>query len=327
MTDLITADLHLSDNPRDAYRHAFLPWLRKLVQKRNVERVLLLGDLAEEKDRHGAWLTNTIVDELSKLASWCPVWIIPGNHDYRDVEVPFFEFLKEVKNIRWIGRPTGIGRDIFLPHTRDHERDWKGIAFKDYEWAFAHNTFTGAETGFGYKLEGIPLSVFPKGLRVVSGDVHFPQTLGALTYVGAPCLNDFGEDFEPRVLMRDGDRLTSIAYPGPQKRLVTVRSVKELKQLSFNQDDVLKVQVTLDSPAAYQDWPNIRAAVREWGAAHEYDLHAVQPLVEGGTMRAEKKPLKIAAQSDEEVLDAYAKQRGVDERTLKTGHFLMEKAG
>src|SRR5215831_11248250 len=89
---ILTADLHLSANPRDAYRFAFLPYLRKLA--RSVDWVVILGDLTEQKDFHPAALVNRIASELHRLAQVTRVYFVMGNHDRLDEAAPFFQFLR-----------------------------------------------------------------------------------------------------------------------------------------------------------------------------------------------------------------------------------------
>jgi len=41
MPIIITSDLHFSDNPRDAYRHAFVPWVHKQAKQCNAQAILM----------------------------------------------------------------------------------------------------------------------------------------------------------------------------------------------------------------------------------------------------------------------------------------------
>src|SRR6266567_2832077 len=107
MTTLVTADLHLSSNPRDAYRHERMWEIRKILKKYEVDRLLILGDLTEQKDHHSAELVNEVVNHMILFSECCPVTILRGNHDYVSSECPFFVFLKHIKRIQWINNPTG----------------------------------------------------------------------------------------------------------------------------------------------------------------------------------------------------------------------------
>lgn len=331
MPTIVTADWHLSDNPRDRYRFEFLPWLHQTVQENKVDHLLLLGDLTESKDRHGAWLVNRIVDEMTKLAAVCPMTIVCGNHDYVMAEAPFFLFLRRIKNIRWVNRPSGavnalhdglkgLGRSLLLPHTSDWKKDWDDLDFGYYDWVFCHQSFTGADVGSGHRVNDIPVSVFPRDAKVVAGDVHLPQVVGPVTYVGAPYTVDFGDDYQPRVLLLEGDQMQSIDYHGPMKRLVELYSLDELDKVEVVTKDIVKVRFTLTA-ANYDQWPTIREQLTKWAASRSVYLQ-LQPKVEGKVIRKDRKTLPT--RSDKELLQAYAKQRRIDDRTLKTGLLLLQ---
>jgi hypothetical protein len=339
MTVLVTADIHLSANVRDAYRHEFMKRFPALAKKFGAELVIILGDLCEEKDAHPAELVNALVDHLYALATVCPVIVLQGNHDYlSSPDNPYFRFLQRIEGISWVGQPTPIrdlknvpataarslGRAIFVPFSPNYERDWADIDFKSYDLAFMHQTFANALSDSGFKLDGIPLNYFPKYLQIISGDIHRPQTLGPLTYVGAPFHVDFGDEFMPRcLLIENNGKLRSIPCTGPQKRLVEVKSIAELsKQRQLNPGDILKVRLTI-APEQHAEWPELAAKVRAWGVDNGYLIHLVQPVVtalERGSAKAIKAK---ATKSDEQLIQEYAKSRGLDERTEKTGLTLL----
>jgi predicted phosphodiesterase len=220
MRRLVTADIHISKNPIDAYRLAFLKEnLPVLVDKYKPNELLVLGDITQEKDQHPASLVNEVVGAFHNLAKRCKVIILQGNHDASAVEYPFFEFLNYIDNIQWIRTPTEEANCLYLPHTRDHKKDWQGLSFEDRDFIFAHNTFTGAKVN-GQTLSGIPATVFPDDACVLSGDIHEPQTLGSVTYIGSPYAVNFGDDFPFRVLLLDDLEVKSIKVRGTQKRLI-----------------------------------------------------------------------------------------------------------
>lgn len=344
---LVTADLHLSDNPRDRYRLEFQKQLRAIVKKHKVEMVLILGDLTEEKDRHGAWLVNRIVEAMVRLAKLCPVVIIRGNHDYVDVSAPFYTFLRHVPGITWVNVPTEakdlplpllqrLGRVLLFPHGSDPLQSDR----ERFDWVFTHQTFQGAHVGHGQQMRGLPLDTFGKA-AVISGDIHVPQMLGKMIhYVGAPYTVDFGDKYQPRVLLlRDRGKelgkkkawtVASIPVSGPQKRLVELGSVGELKHHPTvntkycNPGDILKVRVLIDAKQK-ADWANIRQTVREWGAKQDFIIHTVEPvMLESIRGTNKKKVRKSTAKTDKELLAAYVKARGIEPLTAKMGFKLLE---
>jgi hypothetical protein len=332
MTTLVTADLHLGDNPRDSYRQRFMEALPAMVEEYGARRLLILGDLTEEKDRHGAWLVNQIVGHINALAEVCSVYIIRGNHDYIAADHPYYEFVSKLKNVWWYNHPEsknlrGLGNCLFLPHTTNYERDWEDLDFGEYDWIFAHQTFSGADVGHGKTLEGIPRSIFTRARArgVVAGDIHVPQYIKPVTYVGAPYTVDFGDDYDARILVLDGKKMESIPWEGPQKRLVDISDLKELKkQLHVHPGDIIKVRFQLN-PADMDQWPDIQAEIRAWGASEELVVHSIQLKAEGSPRTPESRS-KSSPRSDNHLLEEYVKLQGASKTVLKTGLRLMEKA-
>lgn len=332
MTTLVTADLHFSDNSRDSYRFRIFKTMHKIIKDHEVNLVLILGDITEEKDEHPSRLVNRIVNHLYRLAKECRIIIMKGNHDFLgDPNNPFFSFLGKIPNITWINNPTEtkalryhteLGNSIFLPHTNNYKKDWKSLTFSNYRWIFCHQTFAGTMIG-GRHAEGIPLEIFPID-RIISGDIHIPGD-DPVTYVGAPYAVDFGDDYSPRMLLLDGKRKTSIPVPGPQKRLLELRSINDIQRplkVKINAGDILKVRVDI-AAKDYARWHDYQEIVRSWGEVNKYVIHMVQPIVSDRTVDADVKNRIRETKTDEEVLTSYGKQRGIDSKTMRTGEKLL----
>lgn len=339
MTTLVTSDLHVTDAPRDAYRWELFAWLRGLVLTHHVEDVLILGDLTDAKDRHSASLVNRLIEELHTLSEVVTVWLLKGNHDYIDEATPFFGFAGRLNNIVYAGEPsitTGIGGAAcaFLPSTRNHEREWEGLDLSSCRWIFCHQTFTGALSENGTELSGTPAEYFddlPKSCRVVSGDIHVPQTLhkGRITYVGSPYRVHFGDTFIPRVLLLDGNKMSDLHLPGVSRELVVARSVDEITALGFPRLTQVKVRLKLPR-AEYPDWPRLREEIVGLAAEREWVLCGMELL------SAEVKTVHSvsidSAESDEvvrspnEVVCEYAKVKNLDRETLDAGCVFVRNA-
>lgn len=344
-----TTDLHLTDNPLDEYRHHFIaehfPAEVKATML-DVDGIVILGDLTEEKDRHSARLVNRVVKALDRLSRLAPVICLMGNHDYHDEGHPFFEFLSYVENVKFIDKVTD-GRDLpapfrnvfgeylFLPHTRDFERDWMeflqadGKGFNGYDAVFAHNTFDGTETAYGRKLEGIPVDVFRafKG-PVLAGDIHNPQSVGNVQYIGAPYTVDFGDDYVPRILALDGHRVQWRAVGQyPQKTLVHIEQGKDLMDYKkrVGEGDILKVRVDVTS---MDGWAAIVKVVHNQAASLKARAVRIEPVIE---YKAGKKKLSKAgnesAISDKEIMRQFADRQRLDDPTLETGLAMLEAKG
>ena len=330
MSALVTADLHLSSNPRDRYRFAAMERLADLIEDNTVSTLIIPGDLTEEKNFHSAELVNDVVELVHILSEITDnVIFMMGNHDYKDADTPFFYFLRHLKNVDWIRTPCvseveGLApRCLFLPHTPDYARDWKGLDMRDMDWIFAHNTFEGAATEHGRRLSGIPTTVFPKGARVVAGDIHTPQTVDCVTYAGSPYTVDFGDAFEPRVLLLKDHTMKSIPLPGPQKRLLTLEPGYKLKDLDLIEGDVVKVQYKLPNEAR-EKWPEMRDKMREQLQALGCLVYAVQPVIDK-TKRAGSVVSKRRVNTDDAMVRMFAQQNKVSDDVLATGLALTEK--
>ena len=330
MKTLVISDLHLSANPRDAYRHAIVHSLCKYA-KEGIRRTLILGDLTEEKDRHNDWLVNNVVARVVDFAKLGEVFILKGNHDYNsDPDMPYFRFLGLTPNVHWISNPTvytftadDLGSVLFLPHTRRYKREWKDVRLKGHRYIFAHNTFKGAQLAGGYKSDGIPLSIFPKDACVISGDVHIPQELGCVTYVGAPYTIDFGDNYDGRCLIINGEKVTSVKINGPQKQLVEVDTHDELHKAGaqFRDGDIIKIRATIPRSEA-TNWPKVRDELRAWAQEQGAIIHAIQPvIIEDAVTR--KRIKKAEIKSDQQIIREFAKTRGIDKHMLKYGEKLL----
>jgi hypothetical protein len=337
MPTLATADLHVAASPRDAYRWQFLEsTLPRLIAEYVADRVLILGDLTEAKDGHSAALVNRLVDGIAAIAEETPVYILKGNHDYIAEGVPFFRHLRHLPRVHWINAPTrlklrGLGDCLLLPHTRNLE-DWVDSMREDHDWFFCHQTFGGADLGSGRRAEGAA-PPFTKGARVVSGDIHAPQRLGPVTYVGAPYTVDFGDNYTPRVLLLEDHRMKSIPVPGPQKRLVTLSGRDPLAALSMRHPlaatlpiqsgDVVKVRVELP-PRAEVSRAEVRARVREWADAAGVELYTTEVIApRAATAKASRDRHRA---SDTDLVRAYAKKMKKGKATIAVGLKIMEQS-
>lgn len=320
---LVTSDLQFSDNPRDEYRYRIGKTISQLIEKYNVGWLYLLGDLTEAKDGHPAELVNRVVNMIHKWADQCDVVILQGNHDVLDTAHPFFKFLHHFEGIRWIDKPQAFNNALWLPHTRDYKRDWHGFDLGGY--IFAHNIFEGVRAGNGTVLDGIPLNIFADDTVILAGDVHEPQSFDCVTYVGSPYRCDFGDDYEPRVLLLDehNEIVKSIPVHGPQKRLIECAAGKGLLDgWKADKDDIIKVRVQLQTKHV-QHWSEIRDSVSNWSAKHGFILYSVEPVVNYTPEQIESSP-RFSHKTDEQYLREYAARRGLDEIMVKTGLKMLE---
>lgn len=241
MSALVTTDTHLTNNPKEDERWGLLPWLNQQAGHFSCDEVLLLGDLTDAKDNHPSALVNRVCDQLQDLADEREVIILMGNHDRIDKSTPYFRFLNH-QHIRFIyERPTkiglSIGSSIWLPHTTNWQEDWADIDFSQYDYAFAHQTLTGAVAETGMPMDSdMPHTIFDKvRKKAYVGDIHVPQLMGKkVEYVGCPYRVRYGDTFSPRVIMvgttpKGAHQQQNLVFPTKGKHVVNVIDLDSLE--------------------------------------------------------------------------------------------------
>lgn len=326
MAALITADVHFSADPRNAYRFKFFDWLHKTVARYEVDDLIILGDITDAKDEHGAELVNEVVGRLSKLAKECRITIPTGNHDYVADGCPFFHFIHNIPNIRWIDTITttsfpDIGSCLILPHTADWKKTWPKHLKHRYDYVFTHCTFEGAAGGFGHKLSGVDPELFKNQSIVVSGDIHGAQSFKNIVYVGAPYTINFGDDYQGRVLLIDDGEHRSLNVDIPQKWLLVIDNLDELNEGAFVPGDIIKIEYNLKR-REQERWYDIKSKIQSWGQKIGCVIDAVVPLIDIQT----KTYKNVDVQTDKELIKAYAKSVQASSKTLERGLSLADKA-
>ena len=325
---LVTSDLHLTDNPRDEYRWGIFLWLREIAKKKGVGALLILGDITDAKDRHSSVLVNRVVEELTSLTSAkIEVWVLRGNHDGIDPARPYFRFLQHVPDIHFVYEPTTVMDTLLLPHSRDPRTDWHELEFNHYRWLLAHATVTGVQAENGQQLAGVPRDLFSSARAVLSGDVHVPQTIGNITYVGAPYPIRFGDSFAPRVILfRNEEHVEDLHYPCLRRLMVNVTGTDLIADGEMRAGDQVKVRVHL-SRAEALNWEKHRETVRWTVEESGAELHGIELIVDRQPERkANPTPVRGSA-SDSELLKEFCEREQLDTDTTEMGELLLERTG
>jgi hypothetical protein len=318
---LLTADFHLNDNPRDAYRFTAAEQVRRIAIEQAVDHLFILGDLTDHGEGHTAAFTNRVVETLALIATSCPVSVIYGtaSHD-GDPRTPFFRFINAIPDCRYVTT------------TEFWECDgWRAALIPNGQWPavlpeadaiFTHHTFAGARAENDQTLGGVRM---PMGsVPIYSGDVHVPQRHGPVIYVGPPTLIRFGDSYQPRVILLDtklmGDKRVYATIPvkGPKKRLLNVTAHPDGKlvweKATVGAGDVVKVRVHFSGkvPPLAGVAATIRAATDKAGIV----LYAIEPQVAGHTTEMPKVPV---ARSDRDLVIQYGEAQGLDHPTIEAG--------
>jgi predicted phosphodiesterase len=236
---LIISDIHLSANPANEYRWELFPLLTSLAKEYGVKHLWCLGDLTDAKDRHPGEFVNRMTDAFLSLP-FEDIEILKGNHDYSRNGEPFFRFLSRFPAIRYYSSPVLASRFglscHFLPHTSDGDAILAALETSTADILLLHHTFDGAAAGSA-ALHGTNISsVKSKGRLILSGDVHIPQKVGPVEYVGAPYHQTFGDSFSPRVLLLEIEDKKANLFPistegyFPSKETVVAATAEQLEK-------------------------------------------------------------------------------------------------
>jgi len=337
---IVTTDLHLTDRERDEYRWDFLRWLTAKTSKSS-EDTWILGDLTDAKDGHSSVLVNRIVRALVGLAA-CggQVYVLKGNHDYTDEAEPFFGFVDKIPGVHFVTEPqwieTDVGLVLALPHTRQPVPVWDPILEEresDPDLILCHQTFNGANAGGGFKLQAGISSTYFKEWKlecpVLSGDIHVPQTLGGIEYVGTPYPVAFGDDHDCRVLglWNEGDGVEWASEP--------VETIQKLKLVIDDLDDLEgigpgdQVKVKLRLPRReFADWEQRRDEVVELVAHMGGHLHSIE-LEERKRKRrlvdAPRTSIARDTRTPRELLAQFCEARGLTEGERFAGEDVLDQ--
>lgn len=287
MKSFIISDLHLTDDPKEDYRWAVFPWALEQIKQRQCTDLFILGDFLHKKDRHPATLVNRLVTELITISQHVPIKLLKGNHDYLDPNSPFLQFVQHIPNIQWINDPTFISLTLafdtlWLPHSRNPMKDWESILTKkSVQLVFMHQSVIGARTSSDFEINNaLDLAWLEAKVRcpIISGDIHVPQQIRSLTYVGTQHPVAYGDDYEYRALLLEVGKplkLISIPHAGMKRHSLTITTVEELKDLltanQLHAKDQVKLKIQLSEDNLSQ-WQEIKNEVRIWCDQNEIHI-------------------------------------------------------
>ncbi len=330
---LICSDLHLTSNPRDAYRWEFFKWLANECVSEQVKTLLILGDLTDAKDYHPASLTNELVESLSTI-TWMGIEIVilQGNHDYLREGHSYFNFLNNFPGIKFITAMTELDGDdgptaCLLPHTKNPAKAWAGFDFSHYDYLFMHQTVKGSIASNGQAMDGEELPPLNAG-KVYSGDIHVPQVIGKVEYVGSPYHVHFGDNFKPRCVLIDSrNRPVDLFYETISRVTLRIKSLKELHSIDWlKPGDQVKLVVTL-SEAEKVDWRRIKADALKQLARHKVEVEEAQLVVDRSDRQRHRVVGGDARSSllgDPDALLAYVEREGLGGDAYDVGLELMK---
>lgn len=335
---LLTADLHLDANSENYYRWNIFNVLYDAATKCKADTIIILGDLVDKKDGHDSFFINNLVQHINLLRGSFNLKILMGNHDYIDAGYPFFHFLDDFVGVEYITSPTVYSEGIaYLPHnTNILTLDLNQLRRGSFV-CLMHETVTGAVGSNNTALAGTDPSLYKEFLAVFSGDIHVPQKIGPVEYIGSPYCINFGDTFLPRFgLLEINPKNLSIPnytfesipvdefMEFPKKIVFDVESLSELKgQLhKINPNDYVKVRCHLPR-SAFTDWDNLKSEISD--TIHFYDTPCFLKSIELCHKKDQQIILKVPERhtlTKKEIITTWSEQEGLDDYTKNVGYIL-----
>jgi hypothetical protein len=342
-------DAHFTDRPQDEYRWRIFDVLEQHASSsKRHEFVLWNGDLTMEKDCHSARLTNRIADRMQRLHERTGLRSIisMGNHDYIDPSTPFFHFLRWCSFADFHTRPVVIGYEsmqiMLLPHTRKPVAQWRRPSVLSelqddaLDFVFIHQSVIGSVTSSGYEMpKGVSPSFFDryvnKRARIFAGDIHVPQQVGRVEYVGAPYPINLNDHFAGRVLeIRPDDkqpRFIETEEHFPRRRTIELAHATELNHHALRRGD--QVRIRLQVSGHDDDWSEqkrlISCDLQDLGVElMSFQLVPKTRLPKRATRQQREQIART--KSDPELLQEFANTRGLDSQLIEDGLELVKRA-
>ena len=320
---LLFTDTHLDDNPDNEYRWEVFKRLHEIIDDYPITCVYNLGDAWDRKDRFSGIFVNRLVTNLREVGRRAPLKILRGNHD-RPLNGPaFFEFVNGlIPGVKYVTEPEEDGKLLLLPFTPNPREDWK-FDFSKYRAAFLHITVTGAIAENGRAMVGHDPAILPKGLKLYSGDIHNPQEIRNLTYVGCPHPIKFGDEFPCRMLLLDDNTFEVeevLKLDPPRKRVVDISSIEDLENVEVAAGDQVRIRFALD-PSEVEKWGAIEGRLAEWAAEAGVKVSSIEGVVEG-TSSGRTADLDTAPET---LLQEFAKEEGISKDLLAVGLELLKE--
>jgi len=331
MRVIITGDLHLTDRREDQYRWELFNFLRH----RHFDALLILGDLTEQKDCHAARFVNHVVEELLGFAEdGKEVHLLMGNHDYTRPDCPFFEFFRHYDNCYYHSTPQiwelGNVRWAFYPHARDPERYWSDMQrgrSLGVQYTLCHQVFNGAVSESGASLEGCDVRELAGAGRVFAGDVHVPQKIGAVEYVGAPYPIRFGDAYKPRLVLIDStDQTQTYLYPpNIQKLVLEIRTPEDIEyQQGWRAGDQVKIVVRM-TRSKFSQWESYRRDIQKICQRNDLVLCGLELReYKREQITTSRTPGELLAVSTSDQFRAYCEHANLDQEDVDRGTKLLE---
>lgn len=330
---ILSADWHITDIPTDEYRWMVFQHLSMMMLDTRDAELFILGDITDRKDRHSGGLVNRLVYEFKKLMEQgAAITCIMGNHDKPLQGPPFWRVLNALQgprgSIRFYDKPMQVRNDelLLLPYADDPATAWKGYDLSDYECIFMHQLVTGVQTANGRSLENAKMPLLPRDVKIYAGDIHDPQKIGPVQYVGAPHYIKFGDRYPCRIIQlnSDYDIINELMLRPMCKHMINVSSVTELEEIATAPGDQARIRISV-SLNHLDDWPAEQERIREWAEKRRVTLASIEADFLGVGQKVERKAVPNFDIDPLDAMGLLGQAEEISEPTMAYGVALLEQ--
>ena len=216
-----------------------------------------------------------------------------------------------------------------MPFTASPAEDWANIDLNGFRAIFMHATVTGSRIQNGIVLENPSFPPLPPHVKVYSGDVHYPQRVGTVTYVGTPHPVIFGEDHQFRMLLLDEDDyrvVEEIELAPPRKLILDVDlrdGIADLNALGVQPGDQVKLRL-IGAPRLVDEMGQIEQHIAAWAQAEGITVAGTEVVIEAG-YAGDPRGLDLD-QTPEAILRDFAQRENLADSVLAVGLELLQEA-
>lgn len=202
--------------------------VEKLAVKRNLNQVVLVGDLLDRRGLVEAACLNKLHELLSK--SKLTFYILIGNHDLLSLYSTehALEPLKSLPNVNIYDKPGQLGNILFMPYYKNPTKFLQDMntwlpKLPKKPILICHQGVKEFTIGSGYtEEEAVTLSDLHAFKLVIAGHYHTPNDKGNVVFIGSPFSHSYGESNENKRLgILNTNTATIEFYPTEFRRHLT----------------------------------------------------------------------------------------------------------
>jgi len=338
------SDLHMTDKWIDEPHWDLFPQVDAIIDKHNLTELYFLGDLTTAIDRHPARLLNRLLDGLVALSTKVEKMVfLHGNHDGKTNDTAYFRLLRHIPKFRYYTEPDCEEIDgvmyVYLPHSRNPKADWADLDLNN-TFVMTHVTLDKAKAESGVRVDGEIDAAFFRDTRLaLSGDIHLPQIMGRVVYVGSPYNVRFGDNFDGSMLILDSTKLKEDAdncwfrepLVFPRKLSVEVKNAYQVEAYltDFERDHRAKAQVKVKlkvDQSNIESWQQIRHEIEQVVAKHGHTHIDTEVEQQWKTPVSTEQRHQESGAVEADSFEDFCEAQGVNDKLKAAGLRIMAEA-